>query len=207
MGSVNCELILKAERGEKIRPTGPPLRLGWPRSDDTRRSVVGQEPTSTSTAKSESNNGSELRFVSVSQRDMEMHYSNTDETLDLPMSWSPAVQDTGEQELLQHFQVSASKALAIMGHTPSELGDSLIRIALASNTASAGALLKSLLAFSSIHRHDIHSQAVELKMSAIKALGIASGSSHLGKREAIQHVATGMLLCSFEVGPPNLPLI
>ncbi|KAK0619547.1 hypothetical protein B0T14DRAFT_431160 [Immersiella caudata] len=114
------------------------------------------------------------------------------------MSWSPAVQDTGDQELLQHFQVSASKALAIMGHTPSELGDSLIRIALAGNTASAGALLKSLLAFSSIHRHDIHSQAVELKMAAIKALGAASGSSTIGKREAIQHVAAGMLLCCFE---------
>ncbi|KAK4450299.1 fungal-specific transcription factor domain-containing protein [Podospora aff. communis PSN243] len=196
MEASHCELLLRIERGEKIEPPGPSIRLGWPRSNDTRRSVVGKSPPPF--AKAGAKNGSELRFVSVSQRDMEMHYSNTEETLDLPMRWSPAVKNVGEQELLQHFQTSATRALAIMGHTPSKLGDALIRIALASNTASAGALLKSLLAFSSLHRHDVHSQAVELKVDAIKALGVASGSTHIGKREAIQHVATGMLLCSFE---------
>jgi hypothetical protein len=138
---------------------------------------------------------------------MEMHYSTTDLTLDGPLEWSPEEIVVGEEELLQHFQLAASKALAIFGHDPVQLGNALIRIALASNTASAGALLKSLLAFSSLHRHDVHSQAVELKVEAIEALGAASRSicSDVGIPEAIQHVATGMLLCTFEVGTPLTP--
>jgi hypothetical protein len=79
-----------------------------------------------------------------------------------------------------------------------ELGNTVIRITLASDTPSATAVFMSLLAFSALHRLDVHSQAVELKISAIKALSTASRSS-IGRMEAIQHVAAGMLLVSFEV--------
>ena len=74
-----------------------------------------------------------------------------------------------------------------------------MRIALSSNTSSSAAVLKSLLAFASLHRYGLQSQAFELKISSIKALAAASGSN-AGDVEVIQHVATGMLLCSFEVG-------
>lgn len=74
----------------------------------------------------------------------------------------------------------------------------LIRIALAGETTSATAVHQSLLAFSALHRHDVHSQATELKISAIRALTVAS-KSEIGTTEAIQHVAAGMLLCSYEV--------
>lgn len=99
---------------------------------------------------------------------------------------------------------AASKSLAIFGRDPTELGNVLMRIALVKNTASATALFRSILAFSSLHRHGIHSRAIELKISAIKALAAASGSS-LDAVEAMQHVAAGMLLSSFEVSilPPH----
>lgn len=76
----------------------------------------------------------------------------------------------------------------------------LIRLALTDDKLSATAVLRSLLAFSALHRSHLHSQALELKISAIKALKLASGSS-ISTADAIQHVAANMLLCSFEVRP------
>jgi hypothetical protein len=60
------------------------------------------------------------------------------------------------------------------------------------------AVLQSLLAFSALHRYNIHNQAVELKIAAIKTLRSASGCN-MSTTEATQHIAAGMLLCSFEI--------
>ncbi|KAL2185874.1 hypothetical protein L209DRAFT_743289 [Thermothelomyces heterothallicus CBS 203.75] len=46
-------------------------------------------------------------------------------------------------------------------------------------------------------------QAVEHKISAIKALAAASSNPPMDIIEAMQHVAAGMLLCSFEVNPSS----
>jgi len=56
-----------------------------------------------------------------------------------------------------------------------------------------------LLAFSSLHRYGLQPQAAKLKISALKALTQASAAPNLGPKETIEHTATGMLLCSFEV--------
>ncbi|TDZ32584.1 putative oxidoreductase [Colletotrichum spinosum] len=93
---------------------------------------------------------------------------------------------------------SASKSLTILGHAPVALGNVLVRLALASTTSSATAVLKALLAFSALHRYGVVTQAVELKISAIKALSSAS-ATHGGTIEAMQHAAAGMLLSSFEI--------
>lgn len=73
-----------------------------------------------------------------------------------------------------------------------------MRIALSSTTPSAAAVLKSLLALSSLHRSGLHVQSINLKIESLGALRVAS-KSELGVKELIQHVAAGMLLCSFEV--------
>lgn len=109
-------------------------------------------------------------------------------------------------DLTDVVQHTASRALAIFGHDPAELGNVLIRIALASNTTSAIAVRKSLLAFSALHRHGLHKQAVEDKISAIKALSTIVGTN-MGTLEAIQHVAAGMLLCSIEVRSSDYILV
>lgn len=75
-----------------------------------------------------------------------------------------------------------------------------MRAARANKSTSATAVLRALLALSSLHRYGVQSQAVELKISSLKALAAASISeTSLGVTEVIQHIAAGMLLCSFEV--------
>lgn len=92
----------------------------------------------------------------------------------------------------------ASRSLTTFGYAPTELGDALIRIALSGHTTSATAVFNAIIAFSAIHRNDVNVQAGELKIAAIKALTAASGGE-IGTTEAIQHIAAGMLLLSYEV--------
>jgi hypothetical protein len=103
--------------------------------------------------------------------------------------------------LTSPVQCTASQSLAIFPYDPKDLGNAIIQMTLSSHTKSARAALLSLLAFASIHRHNVHSQAVELKLSALKALSAITGS-HVGTEEAIHHVIAGMLLLSFEVSKP-----
>jgi hypothetical protein len=77
-----------------------------------------------------------------------------------------------------------------------------MRVALEGDTQATEAVLRSLLALSSLHRYGVQTQAIELKISSLKALTRASKSS-FGAKEVIQHVAAGMLLCSFEVILPG----
>ncbi|KAJ5379882.1 uncharacterized protein N7496_002310 [Penicillium cataractarum] len=74
----------------------------------------------------------------------------------------------------------------------------LIRMAVVNNTPSSAAVLRSLLAVASLHRSGLQTQAAELKIAALKALGAAS-NREIETMETLQHVAAGMLLCSFEI--------
>lgn len=99
------------------------------------------------------------------------------------------------------------QSLTIFAHNASDLGKVLIRMALGSDTASTMAVQQSILAFSSIHRYNVHSRAAELKISALEVLATAS-AGHIGTKEATQHIAAGMLLLSFEVNiNPRLGII
>lgn len=75
-----------------------------------------------------------------------------------------------------------------------------MRAARTHKSSSATAVLQSILALSSLHRYGVQSQAVKLKLASLKALTAAASSGiKLGVTEVIQHIAAGMLLCSFEV--------
>jgi hypothetical protein len=78
------------------------------------------------------------------------------------------------------------------------LREVLLRVALSRSTQSSTAVLKSLLALSSLHRHGLQKHAARLKVSALSALAEAAKTGVEGK-EAIAHVAALMLLCCFEV--------
>lgn len=73
-----------------------------------------------------------------------------------------------------------------------------MRMAFANDSPSATAVLRSILALSSVHRDGFQSQAADLKIAALRAL-ISAPKSDIGKMEAAQLVAAGMLLCSFEI--------
>ncbi|KAK7885159.1 hypothetical protein LTR67_010650 [Exophiala xenobiotica] len=105
-----------------------------------------------------------------------------------------------DKDLLQYFLEVASHSLTTLDHDPRGLGTAVVRIALAPNTQSAAAVFQSLLALSSLHRDGPQPHASTLKASALRALAAAASNTNLGTREeVIQHIATGMLLCSFEV--------
>ncbi|KAG8168375.1 hypothetical protein KVR01_001124 [Diaporthe batatas] len=100
----------------------------------------------------------------------------------------------------REVQFAASQSLTSFGRSPDALGTVLMRAACSNNSSSATAVLHSLLALSSLHRHGVQSQAMKLKISSLKALAAASvAENSLDLELVIQHVATGMLLCSFEV--------
>ena len=93
----------------------------------------------------------------------------------------------------------ASASLATFGQDTTALGKILVRIGLEGETASAAALLQALIAFSSLHRYGLQSQAIEAKIAALGSLAEGSFEPSFGAIGAIQHIGTGMLLCSFEV--------
>ncbi|KAI1660861.1 fungal-specific transcription factor domain-containing protein [Daldinia decipiens] len=194
---------------QKRNSKGSGLQLSWPNSSDGRRAVVGKSPSHTPPYASPQNDGphsSDARIAHVSYTDFEMHYrianpvanGSIQPILHIPLAWNPLKLEAGDTSLFQYFQYTASQSLAIFSHDPLDLGNLLIRIALSSDTTSSLAVLQSLLALSSLHRHHVHSQAVELKISALKSLS-ATEINQLSTTEAAQHVAAGMLLCSFEI--------
>jgi len=115
------------------------------------------------------------------------------------MTWNPCLLAIGDKDLLHHFRFEASQSLTTFGQDPKELGKVLVRVAVVGNSPSACAVLQSLLALASLHRYGVQEQALQLKIASLRALAAASASEDLGPMEVIQHVATGMLLCSFEV--------
>jgi hypothetical protein len=71
-------------------------------------------------------------------------------------------------------------------------------MALANDSLTAAAVLRSILALSSVHRDGFQSQAADLKIAALRAL-VSAPKTDIGSTEAAQLVAAGMLLCSFEI--------
>ncbi|KAI1771736.1 fungal-specific transcription factor domain-containing protein [Hypoxylon cercidicola] len=200
IGNYNIHCSCDSDRQSK----GPGLRLSWPNANDSRRAVVSKSQPPPSKYRDGNGRISDPRIVLVSQGDLETHYqlassARNGPTLHVPLAWNPLQSEFGDQDLFQYFQSTASQSLAIFPHDPANLGSVLVRIALTnSDTNSANAVQRALLALASIHRHNVYSQAVELKISALKALAAAS-KDDIGTEEAIQHVAAGMLLCSFEI--------
>ncbi|KAJ5356441.1 hypothetical protein N7517_011050 [Penicillium concentricum] len=151
------------------------LRLSWPKANDKRRAVVARSFIQQRRAGPHSFNA---RLINISTWDIEMHRYLLG--------------------LVSSVQSTASCSLTTFGHDPTNVGNMLIRMALVNNAPSTVAVLRSLLALSSLHRSGLQSQAAELKIAALKALGVAS-NREIGTMETIQHVAAGMLLCSYEI--------
>ncbi|KAL4919514.1 hypothetical protein BDW62DRAFT_216928 [Aspergillus aurantiobrunneus] len=187
-----CAQCVRASRPCK----GYGIRLSWPRANDARRAVVarGRGVAQGQPAK--------RYHVTATSWDIEMHhyllgFSGLSQALNVPMPFSSMAYDDADGQLLQYFQHTASQCLPILGHDPKALGAILMRMALATSP-SATAVRRAILGLSSLHRYGLQSQAVEFKIATIKALRAAS-DREIGTAEAIQHVAAGMLLCSFEI--------
>ncbi|KAL2825115.1 fungal-specific transcription factor domain-containing protein [Aspergillus pseudoustus] len=171
------------------------IRLSWPKASDARRAVVGIPSHARRAHRQRLSSG----LVTVSDFDIKMHYYLSSAfpsdlhslSITVPIPFTPI-------DLTALVESTASKSLALLGHNPIELGRVLIRMALANSSPSSTAVRHALLGLSSLHRYELTPQCFELKISAIKALNEATHTD-IGPAEALQHVAAGMLLCSFEI--------
>ncbi|KAL2862299.1 Zn(II)2Cys6 transcription factor [Aspergillus lucknowensis] len=196
-GTPTCGQCARANRSCK----GYGLRLSWPKANNVKRAVVGGP-----LRRSAAHHLSRVALVNVSEGDLRMHYylakSSEDEyrprELHVAMPFRLVQLDDTEGQLLQYFERTASRSLTILGYDPRLVGEIIIRMALANDSPSSTAVRRSLLGLASLHRHGLQSYAIEFKVSAITALNAAT-RTNISSAEALQHVAAGMLLCSFEI--------
>lgn len=184
------------------------LRLSWPRPNDGRRAVVLNRVHSVSPTNS-AVQISNARFIHLSSWDIELYQSlksplskpqQSIPSLHVPKtSWNPSEIEEVDRDMIEYFCQVASGSLATFGHDTTALGHTLVRIALQGNSAASKAVIQALLAFASLHRYGLQAQALELKIAALGSLSTGSETASFGSEATLEHIATGMLLCSFEL--------
>ncbi|KAI0154646.1 hypothetical protein GGR57DRAFT_466227 [Xylariaceae sp. FL1272] len=201
-------LISSTPRGQRQGRANSGLQLTWPRANDTRRAFVIEPPPDLvdgpglmylSDARFIHTSSSEIELYQASRNSGPHRRSYVAPPLRMPLDWNPRNLKLRDKELIEHFRKCASQALATFGSDRNRLGDSLIRLGLGSDTPTGVAVLKALLAFSSIHRDGVQVQAGNLKISALKALSLSVGMDDLSSFETVQQLAASMLLYSFEI--------
>ncbi|TLD14260.1 uncharacterized protein PgNI_04410 [Pyricularia grisea] len=211
-GVPTCSQCMRSKR----ECQGYSLRLSWPTvTGDCRRAIVADiRPRSDRAALMKLRPG-RLDLVRAGNHDVELHYrllaasrSKAGARLLLyrrenwPVVPSPAKRPSQMQDwhLLSYFHEVASHTLSTFLSGPEHgLGGILTRIGFADDSPSSQAVLRALLALSSLQRHGPNERAMELKVSAIGALAAAAKIGPNTPAQVLQHVAAGMLLCSYEV--------
>jgi hypothetical protein len=95
-------------------------------------------------------------------------------------------------------QFRASRSLGVFDVDRQDFHGLLLRLALSDGSEGSKSVLHSVLAFSSIHRFGLQSEAARLKGKALMAL--ATSLRHgINTNVAMQHIAAQMILCYFEV--------
>ncbi|KAI0444121.1 fungal-specific transcription factor domain-containing protein [Xylaria telfairii] len=188
----------------KLPCQGYKLRLSWPKKIDGRRWVIGNSPP----RRKGMIPASKFHLVNASFWDIQLyHYllvaksngqaQRIPRIPPSPNAFQKFNPDGTESNLLQYFQHHASRFLSTFGYDPRYVSEMLMRMALADDSPSATAVLRSLLAFSSLHCYGHQAQVVEFKISAVKSLRSASRSL-VGTKEGVRHIGATMILCSIE---------
>jgi hypothetical protein len=97
----------------------------------------------------------------------------------------------------------AHLSLVTFSTTTAGIRDTLMRMAMINNSASASALLHAMLAYSSLHHHGLSETSLKFKVQALHLLSTSAEDGELSLVNASQHVAASMLLGSFEVCDPG----
>jgi hypothetical protein len=92
--------------------------------------------------------------------------------------------------------------VATFGRHATDIRNILLRMSLSDGSLATKAVMQSMLAVSSLHRFGPRPQAINLKLSALRSLA-ESLMTGIDTKGALQHIAAGMLLCTFEVTPPQ----
>ncbi|KAH7310539.1 fungal-specific transcription factor domain-containing protein [Stachybotrys elegans] len=176
------------------------VRLSWPREDDGKRFIVHPVADSHG-SKSRLGRSKEVYMVHTTSQDVQLYYcltspGHTKYPVHKPILWPLHHLSTEKKSLFQYFQTVIAPTLSTLSDRP--LGPVLVRIALSANSPSGLAVQQAVLAFASLHRYGPQVNAVELKLSCLRALSAAT-SQDMEPRDIIHHVAAGMLLCKFEI--------
>lgn len=202
---------------------GYELRLSWPAKNNRKRAMLGKASPLKSNESRISTSG--LRTVNVTSWDIVVYnYLANPGTIQCPLlpirpSLSPFKAETN-YDLLQYCKylpcftcapmltsvvdlIASNSLVACRRDEGPKLQTILIRIALSKDSPYSNAVLKSLFAFSAIHRYGLHTYADKLKQAALSTL-TALTKGGVQDNEVIFHVATLMLLCCFEVRPSKI---
>ncbi|KFH41725.1 hypothetical protein ACRE_075650 [Hapsidospora chrysogenum ATCC 11550] len=179
-----CERCIRANR----RCDGYALRLSWPAQKGSRRAVVVALPHYERAAGRDS---AGPRFVNVSSWDVKAHEALASgrevrerrkaiarpNKLPCPraMRWIPHDLNVSEKGLLLYFESVASAALLTFGEDYTALRNTIICMAFSRPSAAATAVLRSILALSSLHRHGYQPQAVRYRGAALRAMRESTG--------------------------------
>ncbi|KAH8647183.1 fungal-specific transcription factor domain-containing protein [Xylariales sp. PMI_506] len=181
------------------------LRLSWPRENDTKRTL-----RLLSGSQFVVNQPGDVRLVNAGFWDIELHHylssssgrhghdSASHPKLPAPLSWAPFNIGSKDISLVDYFENVAFNSLSVFGSHRQKIRDILLRLAFSDDSSASNAVLKSTLAFSSLHRYGLHAEAAKLKLSAIQELE-SSSQNGIEAVKVIYHVATGMMLCYFEI--------
>ncbi|PON20692.1 hypothetical protein TGAM01_v210477 [Trichoderma gamsii] len=189
------------------------LRLSWPATANTKRSLTHSIQNGFETAKSVS----QMDFVNTTTWDIQLHHylrmnqglssheGFSIQVIDPPatLSWLPIKLSYGERELLDHFIYTAPFTLAIFEPNKTDFLSLLIRLALSDSSPASMAVLQSALALSSFHRNGLKADVYRLKARALRIL-ITSCIPSIEDPMIVQHIAACMILCHLEMlGMPN----
>ncbi|OLN90044.1 Arginine metabolism regulation protein II [Colletotrichum chlorophyti] len=207
-----CEKCSRSQRDCE----GYELRLSWPRNDDKRRAITANNaPLAATSLIQSSQRSTNLTFVNTTWQDMELYGYLAGQTRphhllrSFPNLWRQPRQQVSHMDLVHYWLTNkpvhnvAHLSLVTFGHSPSQIRDALLSMALAHDAVSGLALFYALLAFSSLHRYGLNGQASQLKIQSLRFLSASVTDEPLIMPKAVQHVAASMLLGAFEILHPS----
>ncbi|KAH6876623.1 fungal-specific transcription factor domain-containing protein [Thelonectria olida] len=199
------------------------LRLSWPRESDRRRAIQGPTPP----AKAIQRKSRHGQLINVFPWDIEMQPYFSEETTDykslarladriaavarskrlgapfpqpsgLPIAYAHSNLTFHEKELLQYFVSVSSRSLKAFDQSAVDIRKVILRMALSDGALASTAVLRAAIALASLHRDGPGSNALKCKVSALRALSDTMRGG-IDQPQSFQHIAAGMLLCSYEV--------
>ncbi|KAI0150262.1 fungal-specific transcription factor domain-containing protein [Xylariaceae sp. FL1272] len=202
-GAPTCQRCVRGNR--ECEGYGP--RLSWPRGNDKKRAITGPSP-----ARRRVPNPCEGHlYVHTVFSDVEVYRQlsmrkavrNPDIRQHNPRLLRQPQQKIKHADLVFYFHDAGHFALATFNETTTLIRDLLMSMTLAYDTLPGQGLFCALLAFSSLRRSGLHQETMKFKVAALQALSASAKEAAKGWVEAVQHVATLMVLCAFEIVLPT----
>ncbi|KAH8887295.1 hypothetical protein GQ53DRAFT_750082 [Thozetella sp. PMI_491] len=118
--------------------------------------------------------------------------------LPTPIRWTPSPLNSTDGELLQYFKSVAIHSMATCDEDGYRFLGFYCQLALTDASASSTAVMRSILAVSGMHRYGLRHETLRLQAASLRALSLSARTAAT-ESEVVQHIASNMLLCAFEI--------